>query len=600
VTRYVSAAPAANSGGAAAVGTRRLGDYSTDRRVLVLSAAAVLIGVLGALAARGLDLLIALITNLAYGGRLSVERVAPAAYHPSPLSILIPVVGGLLIGAMARWGSPKIRGHGIPEALEAILIGQSRLDARVAVLKPVSSAVSIGTGGPFGAEGPIIMTGGAAGSLFAQLFHLSSAERKTLLVAGAAAGMSAIFATPIAAVLLAVELLLFEWKPRSFIPVVVASVVSAVLRVPLFGSAGPTFPVPPHAFGVSPGRLLFAAALGVAGGLASGALTWAVYFFEDAFERLPIHWAWWPAIGGLIVGVGGLLNPLVLGVGYGTIQDLLLGKLPAHATASLAVTKGVVWAGALGSGTSGGVLAPLLMMGASLGSLASHLLARPDPGLWAMVGMAAVMGGTMRSPLTATFFAAELTHDWNLLPALLVACVAAYALTVLLLRRSILTEKIARHGHHVFREYSVDPFEIHRVGEVMDRRVSAVPTAMSVRELSSRIAGGDPDLARRQGTPIVDASGRLVGIVTRSDLMRALEKQPDGSTAVLEAGTRNPVVAYEDEPIADAVARMLDRDIGRLPVVARGDPARLIGYLGRAGVLAARQKLLEEENVRER
>jgi CBS domain-containing protein len=355
-----------------------------------------------------------------------------------------------------------------------------------------------------------------------------------------------------------------------------------------------------HATGVSPSQLLFAAALGIAGGIASGALTWAVYFFEDAFERLPIHWAWWPAIGGVVVGIGGLINPLVLGVGYGTIQDLLLGRISPAATANLAVTKGVVWAGALGSGTSGGVLAPLLMMGASLGSLASHLLAHPDPGLWAMVGMAAVMGGTMRSPLTATFFAAELTHDWNLLPALLVSCVAAYALTVLLLRRSILTEKIARRGHHIFREYSVDPFEIHRVGEVMDPRVAAVPTAMSVRELSSRIAGGDVELARRQGTPIVDAGGRLVGIVTRSDLMRSLEKDPAGNTAVLDAGTRDPVVAFPDEPIADAVARMLDRDIGRLPVVDPADPTRLVGYLGRSGVLAARQRLIEEENRRER
>jgi len=579
--------------------SRPLGDYSTDRRVLILSGAAVVIGLLGALAARGLDLLIALITNLAFGGRFSTERLAPASYHPGPWSVLIPIVGGLIIGAMARWGSPKIRGHGIPEALEAILIGRSRLDAKVAVLKPVSSAISIGTGGPFGAEGPIIMTGGAAGSLFAQLFHLSSAERKTLLVAGAAAGMSAIFAAPIASVLLAVELLLFEWKPRSFIPVVVASAVSAVARVPLFGAGGPIFPVPRHA-AVSPAALLFAVALGIAGGLASGALTWAVYFFEDVFERLPIHWAWWPAIGGLCIGIGGLVNPLVLGVGYGTIHDLLLGKLTGAPAGSLAVTKGVVWAAALGSGTSGGVLAPLLMMGASLGSLASGLLPHGDPGLWAVVGMAAIMGGTMRSPLTATFFAAELTQDWNLLPALLVSCVAAYALTVLLLRRSILTEKIARHGHHIFREYSVDPFEIHRVGEVMDRSIGAVPTAMSVRELSRLIAGSDPVLARRQGTPIVDSAGKLVGIVTRSDLMRSLEKDPGGDTAVLDAGTRNPVVAFEDELIADAVSRMLDRDIGRLPVVDRADPSRLIGYLGRSGVLAARQRLHDEENRRER
>ncbi len=579
-------------------GAERLGDYSTDRRVLPLALGAAVIGVLGALAAAALLWLINVITNVAYGGRLSSAPTTPTDHVLGPASILIPVVGGLIIGAMARWGSPKIRGHGIPEALEAILIGRSRLDAKVAVLKPVSSAVSIGTGGPFGAEGPIIMTGGALGSLFAQLFHLSAAERKTLLVAGAAAGMAAVFASPIAATLLAVELLLFEWKPRSFIPVSLAAVVASAARIPLLG-AGPVFPVHPH--GPLPvADLAAAAALGIAAGFGSGLLTALVYGCEDLFQKMPIHWMWWPAIGGLCVGVGGLFDPRVLGVGYGTIHTLLAGDVAPRAAASLAVTKSVVWSLALGSGTSGGVLAPLLMMGGALGSLASSVLPHGDAGLWATIGMAAMMGGTMRSPLTAMFFAVELTHDWNLLPGLLVACVAAYAVTVLLMRRSILTEKVARRGHHVFREYAVDPFHVHRVGEVMDRRVPTVPTSMSVHELARLVAGADPELARRQGTPIVDSAGRLVGIVTRSDLMRALDREPAGAMGVLEAGSRRLVVAYEDELIAEAVERMLSNDVGRLPVVAREDPTRLVGYLGRAGVVAARQRLIDDESIRER
>ena len=579
-------------------GRSTLGDFSTDRRVLVLALAAFPLGAVAAGVAAALIWLIAAITNLAYYGRLSAAPVSPAANMLGAWAILVPIVGGLVIGAMARWGSPKIRGHGIPEALEAILIGRSRLEARVAVLKPVSSAVSIGTGGPFGAEGPIIMTGGAFGSLFAQLFHFSAAERKTLLVAGAAAGMSAVFASPIAATLLAVELLLFEWKPRSFIPVALAAVTASAVRVPFLGS-GPLFGVPLHA-GMSASRLLQAAVVGIVAGLASGVLTALVYAFEDAFQKLPIHWAWWPAIGGLGVGIGGLIDPRVLGVGYDTIHSLLNGTVGAGAAGGLIVTKSLVWSFALGSGTSGGVLAPLLMMGAALGRVAAPLLGPLDPGLWAAVGMAAMMGGTMRAPLCAMFFAVELTHDWNLLPPLLVACVAAYAVTVLLLRRSILTEKIARRGHHIVREYSVDPFDIHRVGEVMDRDVTAVPATLTVRELAARIARGDPELGSRQGTPITDANGRLAGIVTRSDLMRSLEKDPTGVSSVLEAGARRLIVAYPDEVVRTAVDRMLANDIGRLPVVTREDPTKLLGYLGRAGVLRARRRLLEEEHVRER
>jgi len=340
----------------------RLGDFTADRRVLTLTGMAAMIGVISAFVALALLQLIGFFTHLFYYHALDSRLVSPADNRLGVWALLVPIVGGLIVGLMARYGSERIRGHGIPEALEAILIGQSRMSARVAVLKPLSSAIAIGTGGPFGAEGPIIMTGGALGSLFGQAFHLSPAERKTLLVAGAAGGMAAVFGTPLAATLLAVELLLFEWKPRSFIPVACAAAVAGALRVPLLG-AGPLFPVPPHAALTADG-LVIALALGIAAGFGSGLLTWLVYACEDLFRKVPVHWMWWPLLGGAVIGLGGLLYPRALGVGYDTIHDLLTGQLVGVALLGLVVTKAVIWAVALGSGTSGGVLAPLLIMGA--------------------------------------------------------------------------------------------------------------------------------------------------------------------------------------------------------------------------------------------
>jgi chloride channel protein, CIC family len=575
----------------------RLADFTRDRRILLLSAMAVVIGCISAFVAYALVWLISVITSLAFYQRFSAQVLSPDRNTLGPFVVVVPVVGGLVIGLMARYGSEKIRGHGIPEALEAILFGRSRMSPKVAILKPLSSAISIGTGGPFGAEGPIIMTGGAIGSLFAQMFHLSAAERRTLLVAGAAAGMAAIFDAPVSAVLLAVELLLFEWRPRSFIPVTVASVMAAVLRVPLLGP-GPIFPIHQHAALGAEG-LFFTLLVGIVAGLASGLLTALVYGFEDLFERLPIHWMWWPAIGGLFVGLGGYFDPRVLGVGYGTIHSLLAGEVIGAALIVLLIGKSLVWSISLGSGTSGGVLAPLLMMGGALGALASRFIPGGDAGLWATIGMAAMMGGTMRSPLTAMVFTLELTSDFNLFPALLVSCVAAYAVTVLLLRRSILTEKVARRGYHITREYSVDPLAVLRVGEVMDREPPVVPASMKVGELSDRIAHHDPRLSRRQGLAVVDEESKLVGIITRGDLLRAIEQGADGSTTVLDAGSRRLVVTYPDELLGEAVTKMLRNDIGRLPVVTREDPRRLVGYLGRAAVMAARLRRLEEEQVRE-
>lgn len=566
--------------------------------MLLLCLMAVPIGALSALVAKALLWLIAVITNLSFYHRFSDAPVTPVGNHLGYWLIAVPVIGALIIGLMARYGSEKIRGHGIPEALEAILLGRSLIQPKVAVLKPISSAISIGTGGPFGAEGPIIMTGGAFGSIFAQLFHLSAAERKTLLVAGAAAGMSAVFNTPVAAVLLAVELMLFEWKPRSFVPVAVASIVAAILRMPLLGS-GPIFPVHPHG-SLGGETLVLALGVGLATGFAAALLTSLVYACEDLFDRLPLHWMWWPAIGAVFVGIGGLIDPRVLGVGYDSVHSLMRGELLGAALTGLLIGKALVWSVSLGSGTSGGVLAPLLIIGGALGALLGQWLPGGDPGLWAMIAMAAMMGGAMSAPLTGTIFVLELSHDLNILPALLLGSVAAFAVTVLVLRRSILTEKLARRGQHITREYSVDLLELMRVAEAMDNDVPAIPANMTVAELARRIAEGDPAVSRRQGTLIVDSENKLAGIITRGDIVRASQKNSADAMTVLEAGQQNLVVAYPDEPLHDAIERMIKHDVGRLPVVDRGDRRCIVGYLGRASILVARARHHSEEDVRER
>lgn len=565
--------------------------------MLLLCLLALPIGVISAFVAKALVLLIEFITNAAFFQRFSFEPAAPWEHHLGFWVILVPVAGALIIGLMARYGSEKIRGHGIPEALEAILLGRSLINPKIAILKPLSSAISIGTGGPFGAEGPIIMTGGAFGSIFAQFFHLTAGERKTLLVAGAAAGMSAIFATPIAAILLAVELLLFEWKPRSFVPVALASVAASLVRVPLLGM-GPIFSMAPHEF-LGAEALLAALAIGIASGFSSCLLTQIVYFFEDLFQKLPIHWMWWPAIGAVFIGIGGLIEPRVLGVGYEVIEGLLDGTLLGAALVVLLVVKALVWAIALGSGTSGGVLAPLLIIGGGLGALIGQALPVGDPGLWALVGMAGMMGGTMRSPLTAMIFALELTGDLNSLPALLIGCVAAMAVTVLLLPRSILTEKLARRGQHIAREYSVDPFELIRVSDVMDPDPPKIGADMTVADLSDRIAKLDPELSKRQAI-LIEGEGRLLGIISRGDIVRALEADPSGAMPVSAAGTAQPILAFPDESLHGAVGKMLKHDIGRLPVVDSPDKKRILGYIGRADVLEARMRMHEEEERREK
>ncbi|QOY89652.1 chloride channel protein [Paludibaculum fermentans] len=580
-------------------GAGELGDFTASARLVPISALAVVIGLVSSVVALLLLKLIGLCTNLFYFQRWSTELVSPAGHHLGAWSVLVPVAGALVIGLMARYGSERIRGHGIPEAIESILLNGSRVQPRLAILKPLSSAISIGSGGPFGAEGPIIMTGGAFGSMIAQLFHLSSAERKTLLVAGAAAGMSATFAAPLSAVLLAVELLLFEWKPRSLIPVALASASAGAARRYLMG-LGPLFHTAAHPVFIGPAGLAGCVVAGLLAGLLSAALTRAVYVAEDSFQKLPIHWMWWPAIGGLVVGLGGLVFPQALGVGYETIGALVQGDVPKATIIGILVVKSIIWAVSLGSGTSGGVLAPLLMMGGALGGVEAMFLPAVGAGFWPLVSMGAILGGTMRSPFTGIVFALELTHDFSALLPLLVANVIAYAVTVLMMKRSILTEKVSRRGFHLSREYEVDPLEIQFVREVMRANLVAFPESETLVQIAGWFR---PDHSPRGQHlfPVVDEQKRLRGVITRKDV-RLWLADGDGKgrqTAGLLA-RRDPVVAYTDEPLRVAVYRMAESGFTRMPVVDPANGDRLAGMISLEDLLRARSRNLTEERHRER
>jgi len=505
---------------------------------------------------------------------------------------------------MARYGSERIRGHGIPEAIEAILIRRSRVEPRVAVLKPISAAVSIGSGGPFGAEGPIIMTGGAIGSILAQHMHLSADERKALMVSGAAAGMAATFDSPLASVLLAIELLLFEWRPRSLLPVVTAVSTATLLRTPLLGQ-GPIFPVDLGYLHVPALASTLCVVAGVAGGLLAVVVTSLVYFSEDTFAKLPVHWMWWPAIGGLVVGVGGLIEPRALGVGYEVLGDLLSGRATLELIIGILIVKCLIWGISLGSGTSGGVLAPIFIIGASLGALEGLVFPAVKPGFWAIVGLAAVVGGVMRSPLTGVVFALELTHAWPMLLPLAIASTAAYGTSALLLRRSVLTERIARRGYHLSCEYDVDPLEVLRADEVM----YAQPATLGADDpLVAPLSILTTEVPRREGRPgersdplqrlfpVLDQDGAVIGVVT----WRRLQNPPEGARTVKDVMNSEPLVVGAGETLRTIAARFAQAEVGAAPVVDWDDPTRLVGLITVEQLLDGHLRDFSEEHHRER
>jgi H+/Cl- antiporter ClcA len=568
------------------------GDFAVNARLLRITLIAAVIGALSAIAALVLLDLIRLFNNLFFFQSFSVANRSPADNHLGPWVIAVPAIGGVIVGLMAFFGSEKIRGHGIPEAIEAILFGKSKMSAKVAVLKPISSGIVIGSGGPFGAEGPIIMTGGAIGSLLAQLFHLTASERKALLVAGATAGMTAVFGTPIAAVLLAVELLLFELRPRSLLPVAIACAVAGFCRPLLIGS-GPLFPLQTGELPAA--DFLWCIVAGICSGALAATLSVALYRVEDTFARLPIHWMWWPAIGGVAVGIGGWLQPRALGVGYDVIGDLLHNHLALGVALALLAVKAVIWVIALGSGTSGGVLAPLLMMGAGLGVVLGHFFPGSDPAIWPVVCMAATLGGTMRAPLTAAIFAFGLTHDANALLPLLATCATAYGFTVLTMKRSILTEKIARRGYHIYREYGIDPLERHFVEEVMTKSVRSIDAATTVSQAVRDFFGTHQ---AHRAFPVVE-HGRLLGVVDRAlaaGWAAEAANKPIGDLC----RDRQPQFVLLGETCRSVASRLARDRLERLPVVKDAASMELVGLIARSDLIKPSVIHFEEEEKRER
>jgi CIC family chloride channel protein len=596
-------APATFSATGAQVGDVRLAEPAQFRMVL-MSFLAGGVGLLAGIIAYALYKLIGIFTNLVFYHRFSAEFISPRHNQLGWWVILVPAIGGIIVGFMAKYGTSKIKGHGIPEAMEAVLVNRSRIEPRVAILKPISAAIAIGTGGPFGAEGPIIQTGGAIGSLVGQLLHTTASERKVLLACGAAAGMSATFNTPIAGVILAIELLLFEFKARSFIPLAIASTLATAVHMQLLG-AGPMFKVAAMDFDI-PRALPFYLVLGVICGLAAVGFSKLLYWTEDQFEKLPIDELWWLAIGALGLGIIGYFVPRVLGVGYDTIGDILNASLPWKLLLVVMLAKAVALVISLGSGTSGGLLAPMFMSSAAMGGVFAMAMNRIFPaanlsaGAFALVAMGAVFGSASRATFTFIIFAFEITRDYNsVLPLMLVSVIADGIAMLLMPRASIMTEKLARRGLYIHQEYETDVLQQVVVAETMDKDMPTLPAEMRISELSDRISRHDPEVNRHQGMFVLDAAGKLAGIITRGDLMRALAKDPSGNMTVLDAASRDLIVTYPDESLHEAAAKMLRNNIGRLPVVDRNHPQRALGYLGRSGIMAARLRRLDEEHVRE-
>jgi H+/Cl- antiporter ClcA/CBS domain-containing protein len=564
-----------------------------QHRILVMSGLAIVVGFCGAAAAELLLRLINLATNFFFYHRFSLADVSPADNALGLVVLIVPVIGGIIVGLMARFGSAAIRGHGIPEAMERVLYGESKVSPALTFFKPVSSAVAIGTGGPFGAEGPIIATGGALGSLLGQLLRTTADERKVLLAAGAAAGMAATFGSPVSAVLLAVELLLFEYRPRSLVPVALASCTATAVRMTLRGTA-PIFSMP--VIGQPTGSALVTyVLLGAVIGYISVLVTRALYRIEDGFERLPVHWMWWPAIGAVVVGVIGYFVPHTLGVGYDNIHGILSGNIVGTALLILVVAKFVSWSIALGSGTSGGTLAPLFTIGGGLGALLGGLLTQWVPALGvdarvaALVGMAAIFAGASRALLASVVFAFETTRQpLGLLP-LLAGCVGAFLVSLLRMRSTIMTERLERRGAPVQTEYAADYLSQVLVRDCATDEVETLEADRTIESARAWLASGEPGTTH-QGYPVVQRDGTVLGLVMQREIAAADLKQVQ---TVGQLVRRAPVIIYENQTARNAADHMVREGIGRLLVVDRAAPTRLTGILTRSDLIEAHKRRLD-------
>lgn len=587
---------------------RTSGEIRSQFNLVKVSLLAVIVGALAGITAKLLHDLIGIVTHLVYYGEFHAEIVSPLDSPLGIFIIFIPAIGGLIIGAMAKWGTPLVRGHGIPEAMEAILKNKSRVSPKVALLKPLSAAISIGSGQPFGAEGPIIQTGGALGSVIGQILHMTASERKVLLACGAAGGLAATFNTPIAAMVFAIELLLFEFRTRSFVPLAISCTVATGIYIQIFG-AEPIFTVPQTTFG-HPINLVFFLFLGVICGGVGIALTRSLYWLEDIFHRLPINTYFHPAIGGLFVGVVGYLVPTLLypgvdvfGPGYYLIENILNAQYPVMFLVILLVAKSAVWLVSLGSGTSGGTLAPIFMIGAIVGSLfgvvVTHLF--PDMGLvplaFAMAGMAAVFGSSTNATFASVIFVFEITQSYESILPVLITSVIADAIVTHWLPTSILTEQLRRAGILVHQEYEANVLNVIPVSSVMDKDPVIVPETMPVLNLIEGIKEGVPELTRHYGIFVINDNKELTGIITRSVILRSLA-EVDETAIVSDIAHQDLIITYPDESVEVAMARMLKADVGRLPVVSRENSRQILGYLSRANVIGAHmQRLLDETQL---
>ncbi|HET9603165.1 MAG TPA: chloride channel protein [Gemmatimonadales bacterium] len=562
-------------------------------RILIMSGLAVLVGFSGAAAAEILLRLINLATNFFFFHRFSIGEASPADNHVGLLVLLIPVFGGIIVGIMARYGSAAIRGHGIPEAMERVLYGESKVSPAVTFFKPISSAIAIGTGGPFGAEGPIIATGGALGSLLGQVLRTTADERKVLLAAGAAAGMAATFGSPVSAVLLAIELLLFEYRARSLVPVALAACTATAVRMALRGTA-PIFSMP--IIGQPTGTALVTyVLLGAVIGYISVLVTRGLYKIEDGFEHLPVHWMWWPAIGAVAVGAIGYFVPHTLGVGYDNIHGILAGNIVGTTLVILVVAKFVSWSIALGSGTSGGTLAPLFTIGGGLGALFGGVLLRfipalgVDPRVAALVGMAAIFAGASRALLASVVFAFETTRQpLGLLP-LLAGCTGAFLVSLLRMRSTIMTERLERRGAPVQTEYAADYLSQVLVRDCASTEVTTIEADRTVESARVWLASGEPGTTH-QGYPVVQRDGTLLGVVMKREIEAATV---DGSRTVGSLVKRPPAIIYDTQTARNAADHMVREGIGRLPVVRRVEPTKVVAILTRSDLLEAHERRLD-------
>jgi CIC family chloride channel protein len=568
--------------------------FTTEVRIPAL---ALFVGSVSTLAGIALLNLIWLITNLAFHGQVSCRETVADFTTWGSCTIFVPMLGGLLIGLIARFGSPDVRGHGIPEAMQGVITNQSRISVKLALLKPPSTALSIGTGGPFGAEGPIIATGGAVGSLIGQWFPTSAAERKILLAAGAAAGMTAVFGTPLAGVLLALELLLFEFRSRSLIPVALAAGIAMALRSQ-FHEPYPMLPLPMTA-SPTPALALVAIVIGLATGALGVGITHALHAIEHGYEKLPLHWMWHPTIGGLAVGCISALDPRILGPGYDQLREMLGGGIPFVSLLNLGLLKFFAWSLCLGSRTAGGTLAPIMTIGGAAGGLIAFALYRFPMfgeipfGIAVLVGMAAIFASVSRAFLTSVAFAFEATHCASAFGPLLLGCGIAIFISRMLMRESMMTENLARHGIHAPSDFEPDPLHGLKVASVMLTDPLTLPPSMTIGTLANLITCEQPRWNTARLFPIIDENQRLLGIISRAEVLSAMHLDPTSN--ILDIGIEHPIVTHPDMSLTEAADLMVSHGVGRLPVVTPDSSRRLVGLLTRREIFQARQHRITSE-----